>query len=239
MIRTAYHSVGLIFFLGLLLLFSGCEQNSNANLSGIYVAYHQLSPDFKQDVLQYSVEANYSVSEVEFTATGDESGQTIKINGEPVPSGLSRMVPLEVGDNQFEIQVTASDKATQQTYQVTITRLDEAASGITVHVQQPANWENVFMWFDQHVDGSWETHTLGEPPGDMEAYRTGWYRKFFADTETVEFIFNDGVTWDHKIGAHPDDTNFIANSDVWIVLEEEIQPGRWTGTISTVDPEEN
>lgn len=234
-----YSVVLIIYFLIIMNFLTACQENSNANLSGIYIAYQNLIPDFKQNVLNYNLETRNSVNEIEFTATADESDQTIKINDEPIESGVSKIFQLAIGNNIIKVDVTSSDKSNKKTYTVNINRLNVAESGITIHVQKPASWNEVFMWFDQHQDGSWDTHTLGETPGDMEEYRTGWVRKVFADTAAVEFIFNDGVTWDHKIGRHPDDFNFIATTDVWIVLEQEIQPGKWTGIMHTVDPGEN
>lgn len=97
--------------------------------------------------------------------------------------------------------------------------------GITVYFEKPENWDMPYMWFDQHQDGVWETTVLGQAPGDMEVYREGWYKKEFAETNAVEFLFNNG-TWDQTVRPQ-DGSNYNITETVWITQD---------GTVYTTDP---
>ncbi len=102
-------------------------------------------------------------------------------------------------------------------------------SGITVYVEKPDTWSSVYIWFDENSDDVWETTTLGQAPGNMTEYRTGWFKKNFPVATTLTFLFNDG-TWNNKwntAGFNQNGSDFVATSSVWFSKD---------GSQSSTDP---
>lgn len=207
--------------------------HDNTNLTGIEVSAGELSPVFSVDVVEYIVQVSNEIDQVEISAIAQEADQTIEINNVLTESAVPKLCQLNVGKNMIRIKVTAPNKESIKTYILYVKRAD--SNDITIHVQKPQSWQAVWMWFDQHRDGSWETSQLGQAPGEMEEYEPGWFRKVFPNTEQVEFVLNDGVTWDHKMGANPDDRNFTVSGDVWISVVQESETGHCLGEITKAE----
>jgi alpha-amylase len=133
----------------------------------------------------------------------------------------------------FQVKVTYTGASTTTTTTTTTvapttttsTTTTTLPAGITVHFEKPAPWGAAWIWYDDGSDGNWETTTLATPPGDMENYRTGWYRKVLPGSTTVTFLFNDG-SWANKVSDGADD--FVATADIWITDD---------GVKHTSDPE--
>lgn len=90
---------------------AGDERSSNVNLSKITVDQYSLQTD---DNIHYKVSVPHSVDSVTIEAVAEDSKAKVTGGGK---------VSLKVGENPFEIVVTAENGATR-TYTVTVTRKD-------------------------------------------------------------------------------------------------------------------
>jgi LPXTG-motif cell wall-anchored protein len=116
--------------------------STDASLSALTLSEGALSPDFASGTDDYTASVGNSVSSVTITPTASHSGATITVNGNSVTSGAaSGEIALNVGENTIEIEVTAQDGTTTNTYTVTVTRaqllyifrtLTDSATGVTV-----------------------------------------------------------------------------------------------------------
>lgn len=86
--------------------------STNANLSGLRVVDHVITPDFNKDTLEYNLEVENEIDKVTIKATKADSSATISGTGEK---------ELTEGLNKFEIVVTA-EKGNKKTYVVNVTR---------------------------------------------------------------------------------------------------------------------
>ena len=99
-----------------------------------------------------------------------------------------------------------------------------AGDTITIHVEKPSNWSEIWIWYDSDLSTSaWDTTSLKQSPGNLTEYRTGWYKKTLPSSK-VQFLFNDG-TWNNKLTNSGKD--FTTTSDIWIKKD---------GGISYTDP---
>ena len=99
-----------------------------------------------------------------------------------------------------------------------------AGNTITIHVEKPSNWSEIWIWYDSDLSTSaWDTTSLKQSPGNLTEYRTGWYKKTLPSSK-VQFLFNDG-TWNNKLTNSGKD--FTTTSDIWIKKD---------GSISYTDP---
>lgn len=99
-----------------------------------------------------------------------------------------------------------------------------ASNTITIYVEKPSDWSEIWIWYDSDLSTSaWDTTSLKESPGELTEYRTDWYKKTLSSTK-VQFLFNDG-TWNNKLTNSGND--FITTSDIWIKKD---------GSISYTDP---
>ena len=88
--------------------------NDNADLSALTVSEGSLTPAFSSDVTSYRVEVENSVRTLDIGATSTHSGATIK--------GTGDAKRLTVGENRFNIVVTAEDGVSTKTYILIVTR---------------------------------------------------------------------------------------------------------------------
>lgn len=89
------------------------KPNSDANLKSLGVTNMTIIPTFAEDTLLYTLTVPYSVDNI--TITGESSMSVANVEG------LGNKV-LSVGENSFDILVTAEDKVTTRTYNLTVTR---------------------------------------------------------------------------------------------------------------------
>jgi gliding motility-associated-like protein len=95
---------------------------TNANASGLAVSAGTLSPAFATGTLTYKVTVENSVDNIRLTPTFDPTA-TARINGTATTNGSpSFSLPLNVGDNQITLVVTAQDGTTKITYTVNVYR---------------------------------------------------------------------------------------------------------------------
>jgi M6 family metalloprotease-like protein len=89
------------------------ELSSNATLSNLTVNEGTLSPDFDSAVTQYTVNVKNNVKNITIDAITTHTYAT---------ATGAKMYALNVGDNVFNIDVTAEDEMTAKTYTVTVNR---------------------------------------------------------------------------------------------------------------------
>ncbi|HCL56181.1 MAG TPA: hypothetical protein DHW82_04130, partial [Spirochaetia bacterium] len=102
--------------------------STNANLSSLSLSGISLSPVFSNAQLSYTVSVANAVSSFSLTAVKENAAASIQMrvnsgNWIPVASGTpTSSVSLITGSNTIEVQVTAEDGTTVQTYTLAITR---------------------------------------------------------------------------------------------------------------------
>ena len=95
---------------------------------------------------------------------------------------------------------------------------------INIYVEKPDNWKNIWIWYDSDLSTyAWDTTSLAQSPGDLQEYRSGWYKKTIESSE-VQFLFNDG-SWNNKLTN--DGNDFKTTNDIWI---------QKNGQVSYTDP---
>nr|WP_281272182.1 cadherin-like beta sandwich domain-containing protein [Paenibacillus flagellatus] len=98
----------------------------NANLSNLTLSQGTLAPGFDSATTSYTATVANSVYGLTVTPAVADATATVTVNGNVTASGMpSHSIPLNVGDNEVTVKVTALD-GTEKTYKVTVTR--EAAS---------------------------------------------------------------------------------------------------------------
>lgn len=118
-------------------------------------------------------------------------------------------------------KITASKGGKSDSVDITVTI---PSTAITIYIEKPDTWSEVWIWYKANAKAAWDTITLKTAPGDMVNYRTGWYKKVLAETDTsVEFLFNDG-TWNNKLcaeGFNKGSTaaNYKTTKSVWITKD--------------------
>ncbi|SIQ30029.1 InlB B-repeat-containing protein [Domibacillus enclensis] len=97
--------------------------STNAKLSNLTVQNATLTPStFDPGTTSYTLNAPYSVTEVDVTPTIADALATVTVEGKTVVSGQAQKVTLSVGENVIPVVVTAEDGVTTETYTITITR---------------------------------------------------------------------------------------------------------------------
>ncbi|MGV3504590.1 MAG: cadherin-like beta sandwich domain-containing protein, partial [Adhaeribacter sp.] len=97
--------------------------SSNANLSGLTLSAGTLTPSFAAATTSYTASVASGVSGITLTPTRADANATIKVKGVTVASGsASGLIPLSVGSNTIDVEVTAQDGTTKKTYTLTVSR---------------------------------------------------------------------------------------------------------------------
>ena len=91
--------------------------NTDATLATLIISEGELTPEFNSETENYTVDVAYSIEEITITATATDENATV--------SGDTGTFPLETGDNEFTITVTAEDGTTSKTYTVTVNRAED------------------------------------------------------------------------------------------------------------------
>lgn len=155
-------------------------------------------------------------------ATCDTTGITTTVTG--VKEGTAVI--------KAEKEVNGVKVSTEKT--ITVTKAPDA--GITIYVQKPTAWTDIYIWYDKDsTTAAWDT--VGDPPSSVvnaktEDYRTGWKKKVIGTSAGVEFLFNNG-TWNSKLdktGVTTSTTtqNFKCTTSVWVTND---------GVMHTEDPQ--
>jgi autotransporter-associated beta strand protein len=97
--------------------------SSNANLIGLFTSEGAVSPAFNFGVTAYSLAVPNEASAIQLTPIVEVTQSTVKINEVPVPlDSASDPVPLAVGTNVVNIDVTAGNGSTTKRYTLAVTR---------------------------------------------------------------------------------------------------------------------
>lgn len=105
---------------------SGSVKSSNADLSWVVLSSGSLVPAFRSDVTEYSAGVGYGVNSVSVTASVYDDLASLKVNGAAADNSPIK-VPLQVGVNRIELEVTAED-GTVKVYTLYVTRKNESSS---------------------------------------------------------------------------------------------------------------
>ncbi|HEX7037557.1 MAG TPA: cadherin-like beta sandwich domain-containing protein [Pseudomonadales bacterium] len=109
--------------LALLLALAGCGSKDDEGLEDLQISAGELEPPFEPDVFEYTAEVPNDVTSLTVTATAEDSGSTIEVNGTPVDSGAAGPpIALAVGETTITIAVIAED-GDEETYTLRVTRL--------------------------------------------------------------------------------------------------------------------
>lgn len=92
-----------------------------ADLAGLTAGGAELAPAFDPHVLRYSATVTNDVYEIPVTALAADPLAGVTVNGTAVDAGTPVSVPLLVGDNTVEVQVTAQNGSVKH-YTLVVTR---------------------------------------------------------------------------------------------------------------------
>ncbi len=101
-------------------------RSNNADLRGLKLSAGdltpKLTPDFTPDITSYRAEVAGNVDFVTVTPETADAKATVQVNGQPVKSSQpSGAIPLNEGDNEIRITVTA-ENGSSKSYHVVVTR---------------------------------------------------------------------------------------------------------------------
>ncbi|RAV11716.1 cadherin-like beta sandwich domain-containing protein, partial [Paenibacillus contaminans] len=96
-------------------------KSSNADLSALTLSDGTLNPVFSAGNGSYTASVGNEVTSIDVTPTVADSTATVTLNDDPVASGSSKNVTLNVGTNTVTVVVTAQN-GTTKTYTITVTR---------------------------------------------------------------------------------------------------------------------
>ena len=102
---------------------------TDANLSALSINPGTLDQTFNAQTLSYTGTVPFSQATLQVSATKANSNARITLNGVTLASAtLSNLLPLSVGQNVFQVVVTAEDGITKKTYNLTIQRSNPATN---------------------------------------------------------------------------------------------------------------
>jgi hypothetical protein len=100
----------------------------NNNLSALTVSPGTLNPAFDATILNYTVNVGSTVASLNVTATVQDAGSSLTINGQGASSGQPRSIPLDPPGTTTEINVVVNaPNGNPKTYQIDVIR--EALGG--------------------------------------------------------------------------------------------------------------
>jgi uncharacterized repeat protein (TIGR02543 family)/LPXTG-motif cell wall-anchored protein len=126
--------------------YKAANLDTNADLSALTCDLGAVSPTFKANVTSYTgPDYPYNHTNAGIRADVAVAGASLKINGEAATSGVLKYVPIAVGENVIEIEVTAKDGSTTKTYYLTVNRrndpnVDTELMNIKVNISTPSTW---------------------------------------------------------------------------------------------------
>jgi hypothetical protein len=112
--------------------------STDSSLSNLTVSPGTLSPGFSSTTTNYTVSVTNATTQVAITPTVNQANATVTVGGYDTTTGTARNFGLNVGDNAFNIIVTAQNGSTT-TYTLTVTRAAAVTYNETVTVS-PTSW---------------------------------------------------------------------------------------------------
>jgi len=129
----------------LLIALPSCTPNvipsGNANLANLIFNYGNLVPAFNSEILDYSLTVEYTINEINFTATLEDNQASLNYRWQPAGESwskwyeLSSGIPssdsaLNTGNNAIEIVVESSDGMNSKKYSITVIKEDISSQNI-------------------------------------------------------------------------------------------------------------
>ncbi|WP_289032083.1 cadherin-like beta sandwich domain-containing protein [uncultured Paraglaciecola sp.] len=97
--------------------------NDDALLTSLDISTGMLNPLFNSTTINYSVDVDFTITEINFTAITSDPSANLELNGASYVNGDT--LPLVEGVNQFEFVITAENATDTATYTVVVTRASE------------------------------------------------------------------------------------------------------------------
>jgi len=113
------------------------EPSSNADLQSLFI--EGLYPAFDPNITIYTVNVPFSKNYIEgYGYTADSKAVANNYTGGSFKFGKN----LQVGENTFEITVTAEDGETKKTYTIVVTREPLPEKALTIHLDEPGTLQS-------------------------------------------------------------------------------------------------
>ncbi len=151
------------------------EISSDADLNSLSVAEYELIPDFEAGTTGYAVSIPNDVESVDITATTADENASLTIAGTAAISGSAQTVgDLAEGDNIVDVEVTAEDGNTVQTYTITITRAEPALQLLALEASEVSSNADLssLALTDYAIDPAFGSETTGytaEVPNEVDS----------------------------------------------------------------------
>ncbi|MEA3454597.1 MAG: cadherin-like beta sandwich domain-containing protein, partial [Candidatus Caldatribacteriota bacterium] len=91
----------LILLLCLMITLTSCTPNvipsGNANLASLIFSYGNLMPAFNSEILDYSLTVEYTINEINFTATPEDNQANLNYRWQPAGESWSKWYELSSG----------------------------------------------------------------------------------------------------------------------------------------------
>lgn len=183
--------------------------DDDASLADLRVSRGTLGPVFAPHVTTYTLPLSLLVSEIVVTPTATSDAATVTVNGEVVPAGGSTPgIPLALGDNQIDIEVTA-EAGNTQSYALTVTRTAGAFTDRYTKPTDPTGGSQLGLSvaidgdllavgapFDDSGDPANPTDTAAPDSGAVYVFRRDgatWVQDAYLKASNVEALDNFGL----------------------------------------------
>ena len=163
-----------------------------------------LTPGFSSDVTTYTASVGDRVSRIKVTGTAADDANALvaylDVDGNPLTDAGAadgHQVDLDVGDNVIQVQVTAEDTTTMETYTVTVTRAEIACTAPDLSGRLEV-W-TATMTAGLGEDGDFFGYSTNQSDGTLSDttidYRGSSYiiydiRQYFLEDNLLDFILN-------------------------------------------------
>lgn len=97
---------------------------NNVNLASLSVTDGTMSPKFDPETYLYSVKVARNIERVKILYTSQNDKSKITIDGKEYTNGQSDYIPLQIGANLVQVNVTSEDGKSTTTYKLSIIRGD-------------------------------------------------------------------------------------------------------------------
>jgi hypothetical protein len=136
----------------------------NAGLVSLALSAGTLAPPFTNSTKTYAASVLDSTSSLTVAPILAAPTATVTVNGTMVSSTTGIVVPLALGDNLFQIVVTASDGTTHDIYTVTIRRQSAAE----------AAWRQQYFGYTSNVgDAAWSANPAKDGVSNLQKFAFG------------------------------------------------------------------
>jgi hypothetical protein len=134
--------------------------SNDATLSGIGLSSGTLTPEFSSGTTSYSASVPNEVTSLRVTPTLSDNAAQVSVNGTSVVSGEeSTPIALNVGSNEINVEVTAADGVTIQTYTITVQRQSRSAEVDRTETPKPSEGAVIVIINGQEQNAGKETKT--------------------------------------------------------------------------------